>query len=134
DLSGHQWQDQEWMKRRRETNWFERPVQIYEVHLGSWRRPTDGRKYLSYWEMADALIEYCLDLGFTHLQLMPITEYPFDGSWGYQSTGYFAPTSRYGTPHDFMMFVDKCHQAGLGVLLDWVPGHFPTDPHGLHHF
>lgn len=134
DLSGHVWQDEKWMQQRREANWLERPVQIYEVHLGSWRRPRDGRRYLSYPELADQLIEYCLDLGFTHLQLMPITEYPFDGSWGYQPTGYFAPTSRYGTPHHFMEFVDKCHQAGLGVLVDWVPGHFPTDAHGLAQF
>ena len=134
DIEGHDWQDGEWIKRRNETNWFEKPLQIYEVHLGSWRRPRDGRRYFSYQELADQLIEYCTDLGFTHLQLMPITEYPFDGSWGYQPTGYFAPTSRYGTPHDFMEFVDRCHQAGLGILIDWVPGHFPTDPHGLANF
>lgn len=134
DLDGHVWRDQAWMQQRRTANWFERPLQIYEVHLGSWRRPKDGRTYLSYQEMAGQLIEYCLDLGFTHLQLMPITEYPFDGSWGYQSTGYFAPTSRYGSPHDFMAFVDQCHRAGLGVLIDWVPGHFPTDAHGLYNF
>ncbi|WP_437204177.1 1,4-alpha-glucan branching protein GlgB [Planctomicrobium sp. SH664] len=134
DLSQYQWQDQEWMERRRQTNWYERPLQTYEVHLGSWRRPKDGRRYLSYLELADQLVDYALDMGFTHLQLMPITEYPFDGSWGYQATGYFAPTSRYGTPDDFRMFVDRCHQAGLGVLLDWVPGHFPTDAHGLARF
>jgi len=134
DLTQFHWHDEEWLATRGTTNWYERPVQIYEVHLGSWRRPKDGRKYFSYSELADQLIEYCLDLGFTHLQLMPITEYPFDGSWGYQSTGYFAPTSRHGTPHDFMMFVNKCHRAGLGVLIDWVPGHFPTDSHGLAQF
>ncbi|WP_437187052.1 1,4-alpha-glucan branching protein GlgB [Planctomicrobium sp. SH668] len=134
DLNGHQWRDQKWIEERQRTNWFEKPVQIYEVHLGSWRRPTDGRRYFSYIELADQLIEYCKRLGFTHLQLMPITEYPFDGSWGYQSTGYFAATSRYGNPHDFMEFVDRCHEAGIGVLLDWVPGHFPNDAHGLANF
>jgi len=131
DLSGYHWQDAGWLERRSRTNWYEQPVQIYEVQLGSWRRPKDGRRYLSYQELADQLIEYCLDLGFTHLQLMPIAEYPFDGSWGYQTTGYYAPTARHGTPQDFMAFVDQCHQAGLGVLIDWVPGHFPTDEHGL---
>lgn len=131
DIEGYPWNDQAWLDRRAGTNWYERPVQIYEVHLGSWKRPWGGRKYHTYTELAEQLIPYCVDLGFTHLQLMPITEYPFDGSWGYQSTGYFAPTSRYGDPHQFMHFVDRCHQAGLGVLIDWVPGHFPTDSHGL---
>lgn len=131
DLSQFHWHDEEWLETRAKTNWYERPMQTYEVHLGSWRRPKDGRRYYSYLELADQLIEYCLDLNFTHIQLLPITEYPFDGSWGYQSTGYFAPTSRHGTPQDFMMFVNKCHRAGLGVLVDWVPGHFPTDSHGL---
>jgi 1,4-alpha-glucan branching enzyme len=134
DLHGYEWEDAEWMQRRAETNWLERPVQIYEVHLGSWRRPKDGRRYYSYRELADQLIEYATEMGFTHLQLMPVTEYPFDGSWGYQPTGYFAPTARYGTPLDFMAFVNRCHRAGLGVLLDWVPGHFPTDGHGLGFF
>ncbi|MCA8997193.1 MAG: 1,4-alpha-glucan branching protein GlgB [Planctomycetaceae bacterium] len=134
DIEGYHWNDGDWMTRRGETNWYEKPVQIYEVHLGSWKRPWGGRKYHTYTELSELLINYCVDLGFTHLQLMPITEYPFDGSWGYQSTGYFAPTSRYGNPHEFMEFVDKCHQAGLGVLIDWVPGHFPTDRHGLANF
>jgi len=134
DLSQFHWHDDDWIEHRSTSNWYEQPVQIYEVHLGSWRRPKDGRQYFSYSELADQLIEYCQGLGFTHLQLMPITEYPFDGSWGYQSTGYFAPTSRHGTPQDFMMFVNKCHRAGLGVLIDWVPGHFPTDAHGLDQF
>jgi len=134
DLTGHQWNDESWMNGRPKTNWFEKPVNIYEVHLGSWQRPNDGRKYFNYTEIADRLIPYCQEMGFTHLQLMPITEYPFDGSWGYQATGYFAPTSRYGTPTQFMEFVDRCHQAGIGVLLDWVPGHFPTDGHGLDKF
>lgn len=134
DLSHYDWQDDAWMKRRAEANWYEEPVSIYEVHLGSWRRPGDSRKYLSYRELAHQLVEYVQQMGYTHLQLMPISEYPFDGSWGYQATGYFAPTSRYGTPHDFMYFVDYCHQAGIGVLLDWVPAHFPKDGHSLGQF
>ena len=134
DLGGYDWGDDAWLEGRRQSNWFEKPVTIYEVHLGSWRRPHDGRRYYSYRELADQLIEYATEMGYTHLQLMPITEYPFDGSWGYQSTGYFAPTSRYGTPLDFMAFVNRCHRAGLGVILDWVPGHFPTDGHGLGRF
>ena len=131
DLSGFDWHDDDWLNRRRKADWLAQPVSIYEVHLGSWRRPTDGRDWFSYQELADQLIEYCTGLGYSHLQLLPITEHPFDGSWGYQVTAYFAPTSRFGTPHDFMEFVDRCHQAGLGVLIDWVPAHFPNDPHGL---
>lgn len=131
DLNQLQWSDEAWLEKRKELNWFEKPFNVYEVHLGSWKRPTDGRTYFNYIELADDLIEYCLDLGYTHLQLMPITEYPFDGSWGYQATGYFAPTSRYGTPEEFAAFVNKCHEAGIGVLIDWVPGHFPSDIHGL---
>ncbi len=134
DTSGFPWHDKAWLEHRETTNWLETPIAVYEVHLGSWRRPKDGRKYFNYRELAHALVEYCKELGYTHLQLMPITEYPFDGSWGYQCIGYFAPTSRYGTPHDFMYFVDYCHQAGIGVLVDWVPAHFPTDPHALGRF
>lgn len=134
DLEGFTWSDEGWLKQRREVNWFEKPFNVYEVHLGSWKRPHDGRKYFSYNELASDLINYVSELGYTHIQLMPITEYPFDGSWGYQTTGYFAPTSRYGTPHDFMSFIDACHAAGIGVLIDWVPGHFPTDLHGLARF
>ncbi|WP_417849560.1 1,4-alpha-glucan branching protein GlgB [Thalassoglobus sp.] len=134
DLDGYQWSDQKWIENKSEINWFEKPVNIYEVQLGSWMRPKDGRKYYSYAELSEKLIKYVVEMGFTHLQLMPITEYPFDGSWGYQTTGYFAPTSRYGTPLDFMAFVNRCHQAGIGVLLDWVPGHFPTDGHSLGKF
>ncbi len=129
-----EWNDDDWMQRREKTNWLEKPMCTYEVHLGSWKRPWDERRYLSYRELAPMLVEYVKDLGFTHLQLMPITEYPFDGSWGYQATGYFAPTSRYGTPHDFQWFVDYCHQHELGVLVDWVPAHFPTDGHALGKF
>ncbi len=134
DLDRYTWRDAEWIQRRRATNWFEEPVSIYEVHIGSWRRPKDGRRYLTYRELADELVPYVQEMGYTHLQLMPITEYPFDGSWGYQATGYFAPTCRYGNPDDFRWFVDHCHQRGLGVLVDWVPAHFPTDGHALGKF
>jgi 1,4-alpha-glucan branching enzyme len=134
DLDGYAWADDEWMTFRQSTNWLERPMSIYEVHLGSWRRPKDGRDYFTWEELADQLIAYCHELGYSHLQLMPVSEHPFDGSWGYQVTGYFAPTSRFGTPHEFMLFVDRCHQAGIGVLVDWVPAHFPTDAHGLGRF
>ena len=134
DLSRYSWSDDDWMEFRQTANWLERPMSIYEVHLGSWRRPQDGREFFSWSELADQLIAYCHELGYSHLQLMPVSEHPFDGSWGYQVTGYFAPTSRFGSPHDFMNFVDRCHQAGLGILVDWVPAHFPTDPHGLGRF
>lgn len=134
NLDNYGWTDEEWLENRKNLNWFEKPFNVYEVQLGSWKRPEDGRKYFSYKELAEDLIAYVQELGFTHLQLMPINEYPFDGSWGYQATGYFAPTCRYGTPFDFMAFVDACHQAGIGVLIDWVPGHFPTDVHGLGKF
>lgn len=134
ELGQYGWQDQAWIRRREMTNWLERPVSIYEVQLGSWRHPRDGRRFFNYRELAPMIVEYARDMGYTHLQLMPITEYPFDGSWGYQTVGYFAPTSRFGTPHDFMYFVDYCHQANIGVLVDWVPAHFPTDAHGLARF
>jgi 1,4-alpha-glucan branching enzyme len=122
--------DDAWMARREAAQATAAPISIYEVQLGSWRR-NEGNRYLSYGELADQLIPYARDLGFTHLELMPVSEYPFDGSWGYQPVGMYAPTSRFGTPDDFVRFVERCHEAGLGVLLDWVPGHFPTDPHGL---
>lgn len=134
DLTGYTWSDHDWVSFREKANWVERPMSIYEVHPGSWRRPTDGRDYFTWAELADQLIAYCHELGYSHLQLMPVSEHPFDGSWGYQVTGYFAPTSRFGTPQDFMTFVDLCHQAGIGVLVDWVPAHFPTDEHGLGRF
>jgi len=129
------WQDRDWMASRSHRTDIDAPVSIYEVHLGSWVRPDDPtRCYLTYAELADRLIPYVADLGFTHLELMPITEYPFDGSWGYQPTGLFAPTARHGAPEDFLAFIDRCHGAGLGVIADWVPGHFPNDAHGLARF
>jgi 1,4-alpha-glucan branching enzyme len=128
------WQDGAWMHKRAHSNWFEQPISIYEVHLGSWKRPKDGRRYLNYRELAQQLVDYMHEMGYTHLQLMPLCEFPFDGSWGYQTTGYFGPTSRFGTPEDFMYFVDYCHQAGIGVIIDWVPAHFPCDGHALGHF
>ena len=137
DLNRYQWRDQVWMAQRRRRQGLDRPMAIYEVHLGSWRRaphPEWGSRWMSYREMADDLIPYVKEMGYTHIELLPITEYPFDGSWGYQTTGYFAPTSRYGTPDDFRHFVDVAHQAGLGVILDWVPSHFPKDGHGLSFF
>jgi len=134
ELSGYDWHDQEWLRRRERTDWLGQPVSIYEVQLGSWRRPRDGRAFFNYRELAHMLVDYARQMGYTHLQLLPITEYPFDGSWGYQAIGYFAPTSRFGTPHDFMYFVDYCHRNGIGVLVDWVPAHFPGDAHGLERF
>lgn len=127
------WRDEAWMARRRRQNWTHAPLAIYEVHLGSWQRDECG-DYLNYQELARRLVAYVGSLGFTHIELMPITEHPLDASWGYQTTGYFAPTSRHGNPNDFRQFVDYCHQAGIGVILDWVPGHFPKDAHGLARF
>ncbi len=133
--SRHLWQDGRWMAERWERNDRQAPISIYEVHLGSWRRNlAENGRYLTYRELAGQLVPYAAEMGFTHLELMPVTEYPFDGSWGYQPISLFAPTSRYGAPDDFRAFVDACHGAGLGLLLDWVPGHFPTDPHGLGRF
>lgn len=134
DLDAFPWQDGAWMRRRSEINWLDQPLSFYEVHLASWKRPTDGRRYFSYRELAHMLVDYAHEMGYTHLELLPISEYPFDGSWGYQTTGYFAPTSRHGTPADFMYFVDYCHQANIGVIIDWVPAHFPCDGHALGHF
>ncbi|HET9045372.1 MAG TPA: alpha-amylase family glycosyl hydrolase, partial [Casimicrobiaceae bacterium] len=127
------WSDAAWMSARRAHNALDAPISIYEVHLGSWRRD-DLARLPTYREIARPLAEYARDHGFTHIELMPITEHPFYGSWGYQTTGYFAPTSRYGTPEEFMYFVDVMHQHGVGVILDWVPSHFPTDAHGLAYF
>ncbi len=129
------WQDQEWMTNRKERNALDAPMSVYEIHLGSWRRSNDGRNWpLSYRELADQLPIYINELGFTHVEFLPVTEHPFYGSWGYQTVGYFAPTSRYGTPQDFMYLVDKLHQMGIGVILDIVPSHFPTDAHALASF
>jgi 1,4-alpha-glucan branching enzyme len=128
----YDWGDADWMARRRAANSPEAPLSIYEVHLGSWRR--EGDRIPSYREVAAPLAEYARSMGFTHVELMPITEHPFYGSWGYQTTGYFAPTSRYGSPQDFMFLVDTLHQAGVGVILDWVPSHFPDDRHALARF
>lgn len=133
EISGYQWGDDDWIKYRFDTPFHERPISIYEVHLGSWKQKDDG-SFLTYREYADQLIDYVCDMGYTHIELLPITEYPYDGSWGYQVTGYFSPTSRYGTPRDFMYFVDMCHQRGIGVILDWVPAHFPKDMNGLARF
>ncbi len=126
----YDWGDAEWMATRRARNALDAPISIYEVHLGSWRRGDDNR-LPTYRELAQPLAEYVRDQGFTHVELMPVTEHPFYGSWGYQTTGYFAPTARYGTPQDFMYLVDVLHRHGIGVILDWVPSHFPTDEHGL---
>lgn len=135
DKDAYQWQDGLWMKERlhNEVNGRSKAISIYEVHLASWRRK-DNNTYLSYQELAEQLIPYVVDLGFTHIELMPISEYPFDGSWGYQPVGMFAPTSRFGDPDGFKYLVDCCHQAGLAVLVDWVPAHFPSDEHGLGFF
>ncbi len=156
DLTAYTWDDNAWMEKRRHTDALSQPISVYEVHLGSWMhadftdlpRQENGEpglpvavselkpfaRFLTYRELAERLIPYVKDLGFTHIELMPVSEYPFDGSWGYQVAGYYACTSRYGTPQDFMYFVDQCHQQGIGVIVDWVPGHFPKDGHGLAYF
>ncbi len=129
----YEWEDQSWIKQRAESDWQSNPMCIYEVHLNSWRRDMEG-EFLNYREIAHQLVDYVLDMGFTHIELLPITEHPFDLSWGYQATGYFSPTSRFGSPDDFRYFIDHCHRNGIGVLLDWVPAHFPKDAHGLARF
>ncbi len=129
------WNDGGWMSRRRAANALAAPISVYEVHLGSWRRiPEDGNRFLTYREMAPQLAAYVKEMGFTHVELLPVMEHPFYGSWGYQTTGYFAPSSRYATPQDFMFLIDTLHQAEIGVILDWVPSHFPADGHGLANF
>ena len=155
DLDTYQWNDSQWMEKRRHSDPLAQPISVYEVHLGSWMHASAAEKthllggkgepvpvsewntdarFLSYYELAHKLIPYVKEMGYTHIELLPIAEHPFDGSWGYQVTGYYAPTSRYGTPQDFMYFVDKCHENGIGVIVDWVPGHFPKDGHGLAFF
>ena len=133
DLAGYEWGDGAWLDRRRKNLIYHSPANIYELHLGSWRR-SENNEFLSYRDIADQLAPYLQEMGFTHVELMPVTEHPLDMSWGYQCTGYFAATSRFGTPHDFMYFVDRLHQAGIGVILDWVPAHFPKDAFGLYEF
>ena len=135
DLSGYEWGDQDWLAQRGRHHAVDAPVAIYEVHLGSWmRNPEEGNRWLTYRELAQKLSEYVREMGFTHVELLPVSEHPLDASWGYQTIGYFAPTSRFGTPQDFMYFVDVLHQNGIGVILDWVPAHFPRDGHGLGFF
>ena len=132
-LEGYEWNDEAWMRAHKKADPINTAMNIYEMHMGSWKMKENGSPY-TYTEVAAELIPYLKEMGYTHVELLPITEHPFDGSWGYQTTGYFAPTSRYGTPKDFMAFVDQCHQAGLGVIMDWVPSHFPKDGFGLYMF
>ncbi|SNT13241.1 1,4-alpha-glucan branching enzyme [Anaerovirgula multivorans] len=132
-LDGYDWRDREWRQKKERECSYQQPINIYEVHLGSWKQKDHG-EFLSYRELARELVDYVVEMGYTHIEVLPLAEHPFDGSWGYQATGYYAVTSRYGTPHDFMYFVDQCHQKGIGVILDWVPGHFCKDDHGLRAF
>ncbi len=133
NIEGYEWQDQEWFKNKKKKRVYEAPLAIYEVHLGSWRKK-DAERFYTYRELAAELIPYVLEHHFTHIEMMPLVEHPYDRSWGYQGTGYYSSTSRYGSPHDLMYFIDQCHQNGIGVILDWVPGHFCKDAHGLYMF
>ena len=134
--TNYNWSDKKWLKNRKQKNALDAPISVYEMHLASWMRPvpTDEESYNTYAQIAERLVPYVLEMGFTHIELMPVMEHPFDGSWGYQGTGFFAPTSRFGNPQDFAAFVDAFHNAGIGVILDWVPSHFPYDAHGLYLF
>ncbi len=134
DIEGYDWKDEKWQEERKTKNVYESPMNIYEVHLSSWRHKKDEDELFNYMELARELIPYVKKMGYTHIEIMPIAEFPFDGSWGYQQIGYYSPTSRFGTPHDFMAFVDFCHQNGIGIILDWVPAHFPKDAAGLYEF
>ncbi|MGB0714215.1 MAG: GlgB N-terminal domain-containing protein, partial [Gammaproteobacteria bacterium] len=131
--SAHQWSDGPWLRQRQESTWLKQPMSIYEAHLGSWRRNETGG-FLNYREVGEQLVAYVRDMGFTHIELLPVTEHPLDASWGYQTTGYFAPTSRFGTPDDLRWFINHAHENGIGVLLDWAPGHFPKDDTALARF
>ncbi|MGC6431225.1 MAG: 1,4-alpha-glucan branching protein GlgB [Jejuia sp.] len=130
----YKWKDSKWMKKRKKNNAIDAPFSVYEVHLGSWKRNVEEDRFMSYYELADDLVNYVKEMNFTHVELMPIMEYPYDPSWGYQITGYFAPTSRYGYPEEFKYLVDKLHQNDIGIILDWVPSHFPEDAHGIGFF
>jgi 1,4-alpha-glucan branching enzyme len=135
NIDTYKWSDEKWLEERENSNLFEKPVSIYEVHLGSWARvPGEGNRCLTYRELADNLVDYVKKMGYTHIELLPVSEHPFDGSWGYQITGYYSVTSRYGKPEDFMYLIDQCHKNGIGVIIDWVPAHFPKDAHGLARF
>ena len=135
DLERYEWSDEQWMADRSKKDWHRSAISIYEVHLGSWRRVAEqGNRFLSYRELAETLLPYVLEMGYTHIELLPIAEHPFEGSWGYQVTNYYAPTSRFGNPDEFRYFIDACHRAGIGVIVDWVPAHFPKDAHGLAEF
>ena len=134
DINGYKWGDNKWREKMASKNVYSTPINIYEVHISSWQHKKDEDELFNYMECARELVPYVKKMGYTHIEIMPIAEFPFDGSWGYQGIGYFAPTARFGTPHDFMQFVDYCHKNDVGVILDWVPAHFPKDAHGLFEF